>query len=467
MRKTQAPRLVIAAPASGSGKTLLACGLLAALRQKKIQAAAFKCGPDYIDPMFHEAVLGIPSKNLDTFLAGRGRMRQLFLADAVRADVSVIEGVMGLYDGLGGVTKDASTWDVAAALEAPVILVVDAGKASVSVLALIRGFLAYAQQEGGSRIRGVVFNRLSPGRYPALKALAEEELGVRVCGFLPRLDDVCMESRHLGLVMPGEIPGLRGQMERLGQQCLETLDIPLLLSIAGEAPALQEEPLPAFPRGRGVRPVIAVARDEAFSFYYKDNLRLLEMLGAQLHPFSPLRDRQVPAEADALLLGGGYPELYGRELSENRPMRDSVQGAVAGGMPCLAECGGFLYLQEELEDRDGRAFEMAGALKGRSRYTGKLSRFGYVTLTAPQAGETALLMPGESLRGHEFHYMDTDGNGTDLLAVRPVTGRSWPCGHMTDRFYGGFPHLYLWSHVETAARFVRKAEEYGRERHTR
>ena len=473
MRK-KAPRLVIAAPSSGSGKTLVTCGLLSALKKEGRRAAAFKCGPDYIDPMFHETVLGTPSKNLDTFFAGEELTRQLFLEDVSPADLSVVEGVMGLYDGLGGVTTRASTWDVARALEAPVILVVDGARSSVSVLALIRGFMDFMEDR---RIRGVIFNRVSPMRYPALKTMTEERLGLAVCGYLPKLEGITMESRHLGLVMPQEIEGLKEQMDRLGQTCHETLDLELLEKIGAEAPALEERRERLFPDLHLQRetspkgPVIAVARDPAFSFYYKDNLRLLEKLGARLIPFSPIKDEGVPGEADALLLGGGYPELHGGELAENVSMRHSIKTRIQSGMPCLAECGGFLYLLEELEDREGRGHRMAGFLPGKSRYTGKLSRFGYVTLTpaedrkaAASAESGGLLVQGESIRGHEFHYMDTADTGEALLARKPVTGRSWTCGQMGEGFYAGFPHLYLYSCVEMAGRFVRKAEEYGNKR---
>ena len=420
------PRLVIAAPASGSGKTLVTCGILAAMEKAGRRAAAFKCGPDYIDPMFHETVLGTPSKNLDTFFAGQELTRQLFLEDAAQADLSIVEGVMGLYDGLGGCTTQASTWDVARTLEAPVILVVDGAKSSVSVLALIKGFADFMEDR---RVRGVIFNRVSPMRYPVLKAMTED---------------------------------MKEQMERLGQTCLETLDLDLLEKIGAEAPQMEAAEAWILGRVSAGQPVISLARDPAFTFYYKDNLRLLEKLGAVLIPFSPMKDSRIPEEADALLLGGGYPELHGGELEDNVSMRRSIQDRLGEGMPCIAECGGFLYLLEELEDRKGKPYQMAGGLEGRSHYTGKLSRFGYITLTPEGGGD--LLKPEESIRGHEFHYMDTNGNGEDLLARKPVTDRAWTCGHTSDIFYAGFPHLYFYSCVEAAGRFVRKAEEYGRKR---
>lgn len=474
--KRQIPRLVIAAPGSGSGKTLAVCGILKAFLAAGKKTAAFKCGPDYIDPMFHETVLGAASKNLDTFFAGEELVRQLFLEDAREADISVIEGVMGYYDGLAGASTLASTYDVAKALEAPVILVADASKTSVSVMALLKGFLEFRKD---SRIEGVIFNKLSPARYESMKKMAEEELGIKVCGYLPKMADINLESRHLGLVMPGEVRKWQDKLERLGQQCAASLDLTLLEQIAAQAPAMEEKREFLFPfagedfredtfgegglgsdrRGKAA-PVIAVARDRAFSFYYKDNLRLLEKLGAKIIPFSPLRDKEVPKEADALLLGGGYPELHGQELKENASMRNSIKQALASGMPAMAECGGFLYLQEEMEDSEGKTHKMAGFLKGKSFYTGKLSRFGYVSLTAGK--DHAFGGKNEIIRGHEFHYMDTDANGEDFLAQKPITGRSWKCGVAGPSFYAGFPHLYLYSNPDWARQFVRKAVDYGK-----
>lgn len=452
------PRIVIAAPGSGSGKTLAVCGILTSLLAAGKKPAAFKCGPDYIDPMFHETVIGTASKNLDTFFAGEELVRQLFLEDAKRADISVIEGVMGYYDGLAGTSLSASTYDVAKALQAPVVLVADAAKTSVSVIALLKGFLEFRKD---SQIKGVIFNNLSEARYEGMKKMAEEELGIKVCGYLPKMKDMNLESRHLGLVMPGEVKRWKEKLNKLEIQCRQTLDLSLLEKIASSAPDLEEKPdlISGMSRCK-TSPVVAVAKDAAFAFYYKDNLRLLQKLGAKLVEFSPLSDKSLPREADALLLGGGYPELYGPQLEGNRFMRQTVNQALSSGMPCIAECGGFLYLQEEMENPQGRHYQMVGFLPGKSYYKGKLSRFGYVSLTAKKDGPFA--KEKEMIRGHEFHYMDTDANGEAFLAKKPITGKAWDCGVTGEAFYAGFPHLYLYSQLKWAERFVRKAEAYGK-----
>lgn len=452
------PRLVIAAPGSGSGKTLAVCGILTSFLTAGKKMASFKCGPDYIDPMFHETVIGTVCKNLDTFFAGEELVRQLFLEDAKKADISVIEGVMGYYDGLAGTSLSASTYDVAKTLKAPVVLVTDAAKTSVSVIALLKGFLEFRKD---SQIKGVIFNNLSEARYESMKKMAEEELGIKVCGYLPKMKEVDLESRHLGLVMPGEVSRWKEKLKRLEIQCRQTLDLPLLEKIASSAPDLEEKTsLINHIETCNASPVVAVAKDAAFAFYYKDNLTLLQKLGATLVEFSPLFDKELPREADALLLGGGYPELYGPQLEGNHSMRQAVKQALLSGMPCMAECGGFLYLQEEMENPQGRHYQMTGFLPGKSHYKGKLSRFGYVSLTAKKDGPFA--KEKESIRGHEFHYMDTDANGESFLAEKPITGRTWDCGVTGETFYAGFSHLYLYSQPKWAERFVRKAEEYGK-----
>lgn len=462
------PRILLAAPKSGSGKTFVTCALLAALKGRGKRAAAFKCGPDYIDPMFHETVLETSSKNLDTYFADESLTRYLFLEEIeeTKAEIAVIEGVMGYYDGLGGVSVKASAYEAAAVLDAPALLIVDAVGSSVSLCALIKGFLEFQRP---SRIAGVILNRASAMFYPRLKELIEGETGLPVCGYLPVQKDISLESRHLGLVLPQELSRIQEDLQTLGERAAETLDLRRILKIAERAPALKsgginetEKRVQALQAEldfrEAERPVIAVARDKAFSFYYKDNLKLLEKLGAKLAVFSPLGDTKIPEEADALLLGGGYPELYGEALGQNGAMRQSVREAIVGGMPYLAECGGFLYLQKILADKEGKTHAMAGVLEGSSRYTGKLSRFGYVELELLK--DQMLGKAGTVIKGHEFHYMDTDSSGECMRARKPAGGRSWTCGHGDAAGYAGFPHLYLYSNPDAAAAFVRAAARY-------
>ena len=441
------PRLLFAAPASGSGKTTVVCGLLRALKNRGKGVRAFKCGPDFIDPLFHETVVGVPSGTLDLFFSDQDQLKRLYCRHAAGADLCLIEGVMGYYDGLGAATDRASSYAVARALDAPVVLIVDGRGQSLSALATLTGFLRFRED---SRIRGVLFNRMSEGVYSALKPEVEK-LGVRPLGFVPKAPELMIESRHLGLVTPGEIEDLGQKLDALAALLERTVDMEGLLALAGSAPALEAPPAPPIPPLPRTR--IAVARDQAFCFLYRDNLDLLADYGAELIFFSPLHDDALPAGAQGLILPGGYPELHARALSENESMRRSVREAIQNGLPCLAECGGFLYLHRELEDMEGRSWPMAGVLDARAYRTPRLGRFGYITLTAK--ADTAFLPAGETVRGHEFHYFESESCGDALRAQKPTGSRGWDCGHSRGNLLMGFPHLYYPSDPQLIERFLR------------
>ena len=461
-----APRFLLAAPKSGSGKTFVTCGILQLLKDRGKKVRAFKCGPDYIDPMFHRTVLGLPSKNLDTFFAGEELTASLFAEGAEGADISVMEGVMGYFDGVD--LKDhpmlASAYDLAVSTKTPVILVVDAKGMSRSIVPMIKGFLDYGKER---MIRGVILNRIAPGMFPLFKEMIEKELGIPAIGYLPRMEGALWESRHLGLVQPEEIKELQSQVERIAETLSDTLDLALLTKIAEGAEDLsvkvpEIEPLPETVR-------IGVARDAAFSFYYEDNLLLLKKLGAELIEFSPLTDKALP-KVQGLILGGGYPELYAKELSENKSMLEAIRNAADSGMPILAECGGFMYLQRELLTKEGERFLMAGALPGKTRMTNKLVRFGYITLATNADDGNGLgsdifadapyLAPGETIRGHEFHYFDSTKNGTSCIAKKPKGNREWECMVSHKGIFAGYPHLYYYSDPDFAKRFLTQSAAY-------
>lgn len=458
------PRILLAAGASGSGKTLITCGILQALCDRGMNVASFKCGPDYIDPMFHSRVIGTRSRNLDTFFSDENTARYLFLKQASKADISVIEGVMGYYDGLGGISVKASAYDVARVTDTPVILIVNARGMSVSVLAQLKGFLEFRRD---SRIKGVIFNQLSPMLYPRMKTMVEEQLGIGVYGYVPVVKELNLESRHLGLILPHEVSDLRRKLKKLAGILEETLEIEELIRLAEEAGALYaEDPVPgeylaAEEKTEAVNstlrmPTIAVARDEAFCFLYEDNLELLQRMGARLCFFSPLKDRCIP-DCQGLLLCGGYPELYAGKLSENQSMRKSIQTALKQGLPCMAECGGFLYLQESLEDLEGKAYSMVGAIPGHGYSTKKLGRFGYITL---EPLEDQMLGKDVGLiRGHEFHYYESTCCGASFHAAKPESTRGWDCIQGGETLIAGFPHLYYYSNPRAAWRFVEKCRE--------
>ncbi len=465
-KKKRSPGILLAAPASGSGKTAAACALMAALREQGLDVRACKCGPDYIDPMFHREVLGVDSKNLDLFFSEPEELIRGYIRHTEGADIAVTEGVMGYYDGMALGSDRASSYDVAHTLGLPVLLILPCRGASLSLAAVVKGMAEFRKD---SRICGILLNRVSGMLYPRLKEMLESELqsiglDIPVIGYLP--DDPCfrMESRHLGLVTPQELDGLKAQMRRAGELLSRTVDLELVRQIAEKAArSMKKEPDTAAEKAlagsaeKALR--IGVARDEAFCFYYKDNLTLLEDLGCTLIPFSPLRDSALPEGLDGLLLGGGYPELHGEELVGNTGMISSVREALEAGMPCLAECGGFMYLHEEMEDRNGKKWPLVGAIRGRTYPTGKLVRFGYVKIEN-SAGTEGYLQPGEYVRGHEFHYWDSTDSGSDCLAVKPDGRRKWNCIHMDGSLFAGYPHLYLPSMRKFAERFVRQCREW-------
>lgn len=453
------PRILLAAPSSGSGKTLITCGLLQALVNRKMKVASFKCGPDYIDPMFHSRVIGTKSRNLDTFFTGEAVTRYLLGSNAAGCDMAVMEGAMGYYDGLGGNTSRASAYDLAVITDTPVILIVNSRGMSVSLAAYIKGFLDYREN---SRIAGVIFNQMSPMLYPRMKELVERELGIRVFGYVPKVEDCVIESRHLGLVLPEEIPELKERLKKLAGILEKTLEIDVILALAKAAPELHtgRNEVYDFRLDETVR--IAAAEDEAFCFFYEDNFRLLREMGAELVFFSPIHDREFPEDVDGLLLYGGYPELNGKALEDNFKMRQSMKQKISEGLPCMAECGGFMYLHEEMEDMGGTLRQMAGVIPGKVYRTDRLNRFGYIKLKQKQAvfGEEAL---GE-IPAHEFHYFESENCGAAFEAQKPLGSRNWNCIHGNDRMLAGFPHLYYYGNPKVARAFLNKCLEYKKER---
>lgn len=436
------PRLVLAGTHSGCGKTTVTCAVLQALVERGLSVGAFKCGPDYIDPMFHSRVIGAKSGNLDSFFFPDHTLRYLLARRSGDREVSILEGVMGYYDGLGLTTTAASTYEVASITESPVVLVVDAKGASLSVLAVMEGFLRFVPDSG---IQGVILNRCSASAYPALRQAVERRFGgrVRPLGFLPALPECTLESRHLGLVTADEVQDLRTKLHTLAVQAEKTLELDSLLALAHTAPALEcgDETLPR----REERVRIAVARDRAFCFYYEDSLMALTDLGAELVPFSPLADKALPQDIQGLYLGGGYPELYAQTLSDNVTMRRSIFAALEWGLPCVAECGGFMYLTERIG-----AYPMVGFLRGGSCDAGKLTRFGYVQLHAEE--DSMLCAAGDTLPAHEFHHWDSDDTGHGFTAEKP-SGRRWPCVHVSDTLYAGYPHFHFYAAPHAAVRF--------------
>ena len=445
-------RLLISAPASGSGKTAVSCALLRLLRERVYDPCAFKAGPDYIDPMFHRAALGVESHNLDLFLSGEAQIKSLFARACRGHGAALVEGAMGYYDGLGGVSDRASAWAVARTLALPVLLVLPARGASLTLAAQLRGLRDFRKDSG---LAGVVLNECSPALCRTLAPVLESETGIPVLGCLPKLDAARIESRHLGLLTAGEIRDLDERLFALARAFEENVDLTRLLRLFdGPAPETAQALSPLPRRCR-----IAVARDEAFCFAYAETLETLAALGAEPVFFSPLRDKALPERIGGLYLPGGYPELYARALSDNAAMRRAVREALASGLPTVAECGGFLYLTESLAAPDGTRFPMTGALPGEVADAGRLVRFGYAEMTAEE--NSLLFRAGDSFPVHEFHHWDTSEPGAAFQLTKPLSKRSWRGGYASDTLYAAFPHLYFAGHPVLAERFVRAAEDYG------
>ena len=448
-------RIMIAAPQSGSGKTLITCVLLQALKEKNYHLESFKCGPDYIDPMFHKTVLGISSRNLDPFFTEDSITRMLLAKGQDSRDLAVIEGVMGLYDGLGGIREEASSYALAKATNTPIILTVNARGMGRSLLALLSGFLQY---DTAHLIKGVILNQTPSSFASVLAKEIEETFHIPVVASFPVRDDVRIESRHLGLVMPYELEDIQSRLKIASQVLCENANIEQILEIAKSAPKLEYDVKRDIKQKLTEKTIrIGVARDEAFCFYYEDNLDLLKSLGAKLIFFSPLHDDTLPKDLDGILFGGGYPELYLKELEENESMRNSVKSAIENKMPSLAECGGFMYLHDTIFDSEKKPYKMAGVIHACCMKKERLVRFGYLTLNSKT---DSFLQKGETIRGHEFHYYDSEDNGECAIAKKPVGTRSWECVHAGSDHWWGFAHLSYYSNPKFAEKFAEACRSY-------
>ena len=452
---------LITAGSSGSGKTSVVVGLLSLLQRKGYNVGSFKCGPDYIDPMFHRAVMGVESHNLDLFLASADRVKEFYQRYSAGKTAVICEGAMGYFDGLGGITDEASAWNVADTLDLPVIAVIDAKGASLSIAAQILGLKSLRQPH---HIVGVILNKCSKMLYQRLKPVLEAETGVKLLGCLPYVEGAEFSSRHLGLYTAGEISDINQRIEKIADALEDSLDFEAFEELCKRNVKAGDgvEQLELEDRKTRAKAKIAVARDDAFCFLYEETLDTLEEQGAELVFFSPLHDEGLPKGVSGLYLPGGYPELFAGELSFNEDMLKDVKSAIESGLPTVAECGGFLYLCESLEDGNGDIYEQVGIFKGAATNKEKLVRFGYSLLS--QEEDSLLFRKGEEVPMHEFHYWDAADPGSDLLATKPLGGRSYRCAYSTDTLYAGFPHLYLAGKPKLAARFVEKAAAFGKRR---
>ncbi|WP_127529382.1 cobyrinate a,c-diamide synthase [Paenibacillus kobensis] len=457
-------RFVIAGTGSGAGKTTITIGLMAALKRRGLTVQGFKCGPDYIDPSYHTAVTGRQSRNLDTWMLPHETMKEIFMRGSAGADVSVIEGVMGMFDGKDPLSDTGSTAEIAALLQCPVLLVVNAQSMARSAAAVVLGF---QQLAGNGRIAGVIVNKCgSAGHYKIVKSAIEQVCGIPVLGWLGRDEELTVPERHLGLVPAIE----RGELEPLFRRAADLIeqgvDLNAVLALAGQSPDLEWPNHRLFPDESssaapgGIQPVIAVAKDAAFNFYYPENLELLERLGANLHPFSPLAGEPVPEHADGVYIGGGFPEEFASALADAGHVGRDLKARAEASLPIFAECGGYMYLSRSITDRNGIRHEMAGLIPAEVRMQPKLAALGYREVTGMR--DSLLLAEGETIRGHEFHYSTLTADLEDYPHAYETKGLrgSGKDGYGTPSITAGYTHVHFASNIGVARRFIAQCAAY-------
>ncbi|MBR3622577.1 MAG: cobyrinate a,c-diamide synthase [Selenomonadaceae bacterium] len=438
--------------ASGTGKTTVTAGILAALRKRNLSVASFKVGPDYIDPGYHEMVSGGSCHNLDSWIIGKEEVAGLFCRTARKADISVIEGVMGLYD--GGKKGISSTAEIAKLIDAPVILVIDAKSMGASAAAVALGFRDYDKDVN---FAGVILNRLGSESHEQMIREAMKKANIKVLGAVRRNEDLHLPSRHLGLV-PANETGNERNLSEVFCAIENQIDIDEIINIAMGAKAV--ESVDSAIDKNGIRDVkIAVAKDEAFSFYYEDSLAVLEEFGAEITEFSPLYDEKIP-ECQGIILGGGYPEMFAQKLEENESMRNSIKKAVRNGVPVYAECGGFMYLMESIEDLSGKSFNMTGVIPSKAKMEPKLQTVGYVE--AEQLQDTIFGKKGLKFRGHEFHFSIEEGGGNShaFMIEKIRTGAKYFEGFAEKNILGSYLHLHFRGSKDAAKNFVESCRKY-------
>lgn len=443
--------VVIAGVRSGVGKTTIATGIMGALTRRGHRVQPFKAGPDYIDPSYHKLACGVPSRNLDTWLCDHPTVLELFQRASSGSDVSVVEGVMGVFDGRSSLTEEGSSAQLAKLLGAPVILIADAAKVARSVAAEVLGFQTF---DPDLNIAGVILNGVASERHLEFcKPQIEATTGIPVLGYLPRKEEFIQPERHLGLIPTVEGTVANDWYDNVINQVEATMDVPTILKLANTAKTppsspnvYPETPIPA-------RATIAVAQDEAFNFYYQDSLDLLAAWGAELAPFSPLQDETLPSGANGIYLGGGFPELFADQLAGNKPMHYAIRQAVVKGVPVYAECGGLMYLGKSLSDLEGVTHPMLGIIPAESAMSQSRLTLGYREVES--CSDSPVLPKGERVKGHEFHWSTLAREPDNQESVYKIVDQDNRLdGFRTGSVWASYVHIHLGSRMGLASRFV-------------
>ena len=446
-----AATIVIAGVRSGVGKTTIATGIMGALTRRGLKVQPFKAGPDYIDPSYHKLACGVPSRNLDTWLCDHATVLELFQRAGAGRDVSVVEGVMGVFDGHSSLTEEGSTAQLAKLLGAPVILIADASKVARSVAAEVLGFQKF---DPDLNVAGVILNGVGSDRHLEFcKPQIEGTTGLPVLGYLPRKDEFIQPERHLGLIPTVEGTVASQWYDSVINQVESTMDVPAILKLAQTAKTPPATPSVYPEKTLPARTTIAVAQDMAFNFYYQDSLDLLSAWGAELAPFSPLEDEKLPAGVSGIYLGGGFPELFATQLSKNEPMHEAIRQAVDKGVPVYAECGGLMYLGRSLSDLEGVTHPMIGVIPAESAMSQSRLTLGYREVES--CSDSPVLQKGQRVRGHEFHWSTlAQQPESDESVYKVVDQDNRPDGFRKGSVWASYVHIHLGSRPGLASRFV-------------
>ena len=445
------PRIVIAATHSGAGKTTITCGIISALRKRGLKVQSYKVGPDYIDTGFHEIAAGRPAKNLDSWLVGKDKLEEIFYNSIGDADIAIIEGVMGLYDGgRGGIS---STAEIAKILNAPVILVIDAKSAGISVAATALGFREF---DKNLNFAGVILNRIGSDSHEKMIVDALNKINIKSFGAIRRDDEIILPSRHLGLVQATE-NNFADILDKISKKISAQINLEEILNIAEKfSDCAVEKKSSLIPSPSSLK--IGVAKDEAFSFYYDESLRELEKLGAEIIFFSPLHDKNLP-KVDGIILGGGYPEIFAKNLSENKKIRTEIKRAAENNLPIYAECGGYMYLMNYLTDFDGKIFEMCGVIPNQAVMTEKLQMVGYVEATLEK--DCVIGKCGDKIHAHEFHFSKEveDLSGKIFSCEKLRTGEKYFAGYAEKNIVASYLHIHFAGCPNAAENFIKSCRK--------
>lgn len=440
--------IMITAPESNKGKTLITFGLIAAAKKRGLSVRSFKTGPDYIDTLYHKKISGTDCINLDPFFledfAASGGIKEVFNSYARGFDIAVIEGAMGYFSGIYLQEPRASAYTVAKLTQVSAIMVINKEDIAEKGEDFINEYLKkYLEHSADSYMKGFIINKIQKEEYDKLKSKIEKNTGLKALGYIPYQKEFEIPSRHLGLYLPEESNILTTSLQ-LAEIMEKTLEVEYIIKAAGINDSDFNEDGTAYGANRAAQKInLAFACDEAFLFIYKENIRILEEKGFNIIYFSPLKDKKLPENIKCIWLPGGYPEIYAKELAENKAMLACIKLAADSGINIVAECGGFIYLHDELEGKDGIVYSGAGIIKGRASAGKRLLRFGYIEVSACK--DTLLLRAGEKCKSHEFHYWDSNNTNYSCRAVKANKSKAWDCIYSDKNIFAGFPHIYLGS----------------------